>query len=148
MGYSPVLFDAGNIYVWVAYGAFLGIISFIIAVVSEFLLLRFGFKFLQKKRFLYILIANLASVLAGVGIMALLGLVFMSGRIVVPITLILSIIVEFFVLVRLTRSEDIPKKVIMKFIVIANLVSYTVIFGIPWVVQRVVALIMIQGMLK
>jgi hypothetical protein len=148
MSYSPVLFDAGNIYVWVAYGAFLGIISFIIAVVSEFLLLRFGFKFLQKKRFLYILIANLASVLAGVGIMALLGLVFMSGRIVVPITLILSIIVEFFVLVRLTRSEDIPKKVIMKFIVIANLVSYTVIFGIPWVVQRVVALIMIQGMLK
>jgi hypothetical protein len=145
MSYSPILFDAGNVYVWVVYGAMLGIISFIAAVVSEFLFLRFVFKLIEKKRFLYTLIANLASALVGVGIMPL---VFMMGFIAVFITLALSIIIEYFVWKRLTRSEEIPKRTIMQFSIVANVVSYTVIFGIPWVVRSVVALIMIQGMLK
>ena len=147
MNYSPLLFDAGNVYIWVAFGAMLGIVSFIAAVVSEFLFLRFAFKLIDKKRFLYTLIANLASVLVGVGVTPLFGLVFMVSIPAVLITLILSIIIEYFVWKGLTRSEEIPKEKILKFSITANFVSYAVIFG-PWVVQRIVALIRIRGMLR
>jgi hypothetical protein len=138
---SQPFLDAGNPIIWVMYGIFWGIVSFIVAVVSEFLVLQYGFKFQKEKRFRYTLIANAASALIG----SIPAFFLQMSIVMVLPSLIISVAIEYFVWLKLVKPEEYRKKTIFRYSIVANIVSYILLFGIPWMYRMIVAFILVSS---
>ena len=126
---SLFLLDGANPNIFTLYGFFWGIVLFIVAVVLEFLVLRYGFQFQKEKLFRYTLIANAASVLAGTITVFFLPLTKVANTLSIFYSLILTIVIETYVWIRLIKPEEFQKRTILQNLIAANIVSYLFIFG-------------------
>ncbi len=116
--------------------------AIIFSVITEYLLLTFCFKFQKEKRFLYTLLANLASIIVGaLFYLSLLHSYQPIDRISVWL-IILSIYVEYIIWFIIIGSKDFRWLSVLLYLIIGNILSSIMIFVVT-IGMRIIQVILI-----
>ena len=135
--------------------------NFLVTIFFEYLVLELAFTFQNKKSLRYTLIANFASELLGKTTAFLVADVFIDLilpdsftyrripflLVFVLVFFILAIVIERFIWIRLIKPDQAHKKAILWYTVVANIVSFGLIYGGKHLIIIIVAIVLVAVIL-
>jgi hypothetical protein len=131
--------------------------NFLVTIFFEYLVLELAFTFQNKKSIRYTVIANLTSELLGKTTAWWVGLRFIDlilpdsytdSRIhYVLVSFILAIVIERFVWIKLIKPEKSRRKAILWYTIVANIVSFGLIYGGKHLIIIIVAIALVAVIL-
>jgi hypothetical protein len=132
--------------------------NFLVTIFFEYLVLELAFTFQNKKSFRYTLIANFASELLGKATAWWVGLrlidlilpesfIYSDFLLFVLVFFILAIVIESFVWIKLIKPEKSRRKAILWYTIVANIVSFGLIYGGKHLIIIIVAIVLVAVIL-
>jgi hypothetical protein len=137
MSYSPILFDAGNVFGYVIFGCGGGIVLYVLTVLVEYFVMIQNYHFLENNKFGYVAAVNAVSAVFGLILYRIFDrwiMIDLNFFYLMVISFVITLVLEPIAWLIFLKPPKKKYKPIIMYSILANCASYLlpfVFFGCP-----------------